>query len=123
MRIVIVDDALFMRVHLKHMLEDLGCDIVGEGCNGEEAIDLVKQRQPDMITLDITMPVMNGIDALRQIKQQHPHVSVLIVSAMGQESMIRDAIQLGATDFLIKPFKKVQVANLVAKHTPTARRA
>ena len=116
MRVVIVDDALFMRIYLRDKIENLGHTVVGEATNGEEAIDIVIATEPDIVTLDITMPIMGGIDALPIIKREYPHMIVAMVSAMGQLPMIKEAVDLGADDFLIKPFNHQELVEFFNKH-------
>ncbi len=108
-RILIVDDALFMRGVLKGMLEKNGYDVVGEASNGVEAIQKYRELKPDLVTLDITMPDMTGLAALRAIKEIDGNARVIMCSAMGQSAMIMEAIRNGAIDFIIKPFKESTV--------------
>ncbi len=108
-RILIVDDALFMRGVLKGMLEKNGYDVVGEASNGVEAIQKYRELRPDLVTLDITMPDMTGLAALRAIKEIDGNARVIMCSAMGQSAMIMEAIRNGAIDFIIKPFKESTV--------------
>lgn len=107
---VVVDDAVFMRTLLKRMIEEVdGYVVVGEGSNGYDAIDLAKLHQPDIMTLDITMPELDGIKAIQEILRCSPETRIIMVSAMGQQSMVIDAIKLGAKDFVVKPFEKDRV--------------
>ena len=108
-RILIVDDAIFMRIMLKNILEKHQYEIVGEGSNGAEAIKMYEQLRPDIVTLDITMPQMDGIEALQMIRKFDPNSKIVMVSAMGQESNVRKAISLGAKSFIVKPFKEEHV--------------
>lgn len=115
---VIVDDAVFMREVLKRMIgETEGYTIVGEGKNGIEAIQLAKTLHPDVMTLDITMPDMDGVTALKQILAVSPETSVIMISAMGQKSMVFDAIVLGAKDFVVKPFEKSRILQAIRNVT------
>lgn len=100
---MIVDDATVMRIRLRDILE-ARYKIVAEASNGQEALDLYEQYHPDFVTLDITMPQMNGIEALQMIVTLHPEAKVVIVSAVGQKKMVFEAIAKGARDFIIKPF-------------------
>jgi two-component system chemotaxis response regulator CheY len=105
-KVLIVDDAIFMRMSIRKMLENNGFDIVGDAENGKEAIIKERQLKPDLITMDITMPELDGISAVREIMKNNASAKICMVSAMGQERMIREAIELGAMGFLIKPFKE-----------------
>lgn len=107
---VIADDAIFMRTMIRRMIEQVeGYTVVAEASNGLEAIEAAREYKPDIMTLDITMPEMDGIVALPQILQASPETRVIIVSAMGQQSMVIDAIRHGAKDFIVKPFEKYRV--------------
>lgn len=112
---MVVDDAAFMRLMLKDMLKSHGFEIVAEATNGKEAVHLFKQVRPDLVTMDITMPEMDGIAALTEIKKIDPHAKVIMCSAMGQQKMVIDAIQAGAKDFIVKPFNKDRVIEAVSK--------
>ncbi len=103
-RILIVDDALFMRYVLRGMLEENGYIVAGEAVNGAEAIEKYKELKPDLVIMDITMPDMTGLAALREIRAIDEKAKVIMCSAMGQSAMILDAIQNGASDFIVKPF-------------------
>lgn len=105
-RVLVVDDAAFMRLTLKTMLERNGFDVIGEAVNGIDAIEKFKILKPEIITMDITMPDMDGIQALGEIIKIDPKANVVILSAMGQEPRIREAITLGAKGFIVKPFKE-----------------
>ncbi len=107
---VVVDDALFMRTLIRQILEQNSLfEVLGEGNNGLEAIEAAKKYQPDVLTLDITMPVMDGLHAVPLIMQVSPHTRIIMVTAMGQQSMVIEAIRSGARDFVIKPFEKSRV--------------
>lgn len=115
-KILIVDDAVFMRKSLRMILEQNGFEVVGEAENGEEAIAKFKQLTPDIVTMDITMPVMNGIDATGAIMTMNPSANVVMISALGQEAYVKKAIINGAKNFIIKPFKGdtvVQILNAI----------
>ncbi len=112
-RVLIVDDAVFMRTVLKKMLEEDGYDVVGEAGNGIEAIKQAKELQPDIVTLDITMPEMDGVTALPEIMKESPNSKVIMCSAMGQQPMVVDAIKNGAKDFIVKPFQKARVVQAI----------
>jgi two-component system chemotaxis response regulator CheY len=114
MKFVIVDDAVFMRTLIKRMIEEnSNYVVVGEGANGYEAIEQTKQHQPDIVTLDITMPEMDGIMAINGILEASPKTKIIMVSAMGQQSMVIDAIKMGAKDFIVKPFDKSRVQQAI----------
>jgi len=107
---VITDDALFMRTLLRKIIEQFEeYEVVGEASNGREAIEVAKKCQPDILTLDITMPEMDGIQAVKEILKVSPKTRIIMVSAMGQQSMVIEAIKQGAKDFVVKPFDKSRV--------------
>lgn len=114
-RILIVDDAMFMRRMLKDILAKHGYEICGEAANGQEAIDKYIELRPDLVLLDITMPEMDGITALKEIKHIDPQAVVVMCSAMGQQAMVIDAIQGGAIDFIVKPFQEDRVLESLHK--------
>ncbi len=105
-KVLVVDDAAFMRVTIKNMLAKNGFEIVGEAENGAVAVQKCKELEPDIITLDITMPEMNGLDALKEIMKMRPQTNVVMVSALGQEAMVKEAVLSGAKGFVVKPFKE-----------------
>jgi two-component system chemotaxis response regulator CheY len=108
-KIMIVDDASFMRMNLKMMLEKNGFKVIGEAVDGLDAIIKYEVLKPDLVTMDITMPEMNGIDALKQIKRIHPEAKVVMITAMGQEACVKDAVLAGAVGFIVKPFNEEQI--------------
>ncbi|MCU0315719.1 MAG: response regulator [Fimbriimonadaceae bacterium] len=114
-RILITDDALFMRVTLKNILVQNGFEVVGEAQNGKEAVDLYDQLKPDLVTMDITMPEMDGIAALKAIRSNDPDAKVVMCTAMGQKNMVVEAIQNGAKDFIVKPFQPERVVEALGK--------
>jgi len=114
-RVLIVDDAAFMRIKLKDILEKNNYEVAGEAENGHEAIEKYKELQPDIVTMDITMPEMDGVEALKEIKGVDPDASILMCSAMGQQSMVMDAIRAGALDFIVKPFDTERVIRALDK--------
>ena len=114
-KILIVDDAAFMRMMIKDILTKNGYEVVGEAANGIQAVELYKANQPDLVTMDITMPEMDGIEAVKQIKAVNPGAKVIMCSAMGQQSMVMDAIKAGASDFIVKPFQADRVLEAVKK--------
>ncbi|AMM92468.1 response regulator [Peribacillus simplex] len=114
-RILIVDDAAFMRMMIKDILSKNGFEIVGEAADGAQAVDKYKETLPDLVTMDITMPEMDGITALKEIKKVNPQAKVIMCSAMGQQAMVIDAIQAGAKDFIVKPFQADRVVEAINK--------
>ncbi|MBV4445925.1 response regulator [Clostridium tyrobutyricum] len=114
-KVLIVDDAAFMRMMIKDILEKGGFEIVGEANNGIKAVELFKKEKPDVITMDITMPDMDGIEAVKAIKEFDPAAKIIMCSAMGQQTMVMDAIKAGAKDFIVKPFQPDRVIEAVTK--------
>lgn len=114
-RILITDDALFMRVTLKNILTQNGYEVVGEAVNGADSVRLYKELRPDVVTMDITMPEMDGISALKEIRSVDPDASVVMCTAMGQKNMVVEAIQAGAKDFIVKPFQPDRVLEAIGK--------
>lgn len=112
-RILIVDDAKFMRMTLSNILKKAKHVIVGEAENGIQAVELFKKEKPDLVTLDITMPEKNGIEALKEIKQQYSDAKIIMCSAMGQQKMVVEAIEAGAKDFIVKPFDENRVLEAI----------
>lgn len=107
--IMITDDAMFMRNVLKNLLVEAGYNIVAEATNGLQAVELYDKYQPDLVTMDLTMPEMDGISALKQIRAKHPDARIIMCSAMGQQALVVDAIKAGAKDFVVKPFQKENI--------------
>lgn len=114
-RILITDDALFMRVTLKNILTQNGYEVVGEAQNGVESVNLYQELKPDLVTMDITMPEMDGLTALKEIRSLDPNARVIMCTAMGQKNMVVEAIQAGAKDFIVKPFQPERVMEAVNK--------
>ncbi|WP_010286388.1 response regulator [Kurthia massiliensis] len=114
-RILIVDDAAFMRMMIKDILTKNGFEVVGEASDGAQAVEKYNELQPDLVTMDITMPEMDGIAALKEIKKTHPNATIIMCSAMGQQAMVIDAIQAGAKDFIVKPFQADRVIEAIQK--------
>jgi two-component system chemotaxis response regulator CheY len=114
-KVLIVDDAAFMRISIKSMLTKNGYEVAGEAENGKVGIEKYKELSPDIVTMDITMPEMSGLDALREIMKINPAAKVIMVSAMGQEAMVRDAIISGAKGFIVKPFKEDGIISAIKK--------
>lgn len=114
-RILIVDDASFMRMMIKDILIKNGFDVVAEAADGAQAVEKYVETQPELVTMDITMPDMDGIEALKKIREINPQAKVIMCSAMGQQSMVIDAIQAGAKDFIVKPFQADRVIEAITK--------
>ncbi|MBB5356136.1 two-component system chemotaxis response regulator CheY [Anoxybacillus mongoliensis] len=114
-RILIVDDAKFMRMTLANILKKANHEVIGEAENGQEAIELYIQLKPDVVTLDITMPVMSGLEAVKEIKLHDPDAKIIMCSAMGQQKMVVEAIEAGALDFIVKPFDESRVMEAIQR--------
>ena len=113
--ILICDDAAFMRMMIKDILTKNGYNVVGEAENGAKAIEKYNETKPDLVLMDITMPEMDGIQALKKIKESDPKALVIMCSAMGQQAMVIESIQSGAKDFIVKPFQADRVLEAVKK--------
>jgi two-component system, chemotaxis family, chemotaxis protein CheY len=114
-RVLIVDDAAFMRMMLKDILTKNGLEVAGEAVNGADAIDKYRELNPDIVTMDITMPEKDGITAVKEIKAFAPQAKIIMCSAMGQQPMVLEAIQAGAKDFVVKPFQADRVMESIKK--------
>lgn len=114
-KILIVDDAAFMRMMIKEILTKNGYSVVGEASDGAQALEKYKELKPDLVTMDITMPEMDGIQALKEIRANDTGAKVIMCSAMGQQAMVIDAIQAGARDFIVKPFQAERVIEAIRK--------
>ena len=113
--ILIVDDAAFMRMMIKDILTKNGYNVVGEAENGAKAIEKYSELKPDLVLMDITMPEVDGIAALKKIKGSDPNALIIMCSAMGQQAMVIESIQAGAKDFIVKPFQPDRVLEAVKK--------
>ena len=113
--ILISDDAAFMRMMIKDILTKNGYNVVGEAENGKVAVEKYPEAKPDLVLMDITMPDMDGIQALKKIKEIDPNANIIMCSAMGQQAMVIEAIQSGAKDFIVKPFQAERVLEAVKK--------
>lgn len=111
---IIIDDAAIMRQRLRSILEN-DFQIIGEASNGKDGIELYSSLNPDFITLDISMPEMNGLDALKNLISAHPDAKVVIVSAVGQKQIVFEALSMGAKDFIIKPFEPERVLKSIKR--------
>lgn len=113
--ILIVDDASFMRMMIKDILTKNGFEVVGEAENGAKAVEKYEELKPDLVIMDITMPEMDGIQAVKEIKKINEDAKIVMCSAMGQQAMVIEAIQAGAKDFIVKPFQADRVIEAVKK--------
>ena len=114
-RILIADDALFMRRMLRTIVESHGYIVVSEAANGQEAVDQYDEHSPDIVLMDITMPELDGISAVKLIKQKDPHCKIIMCTAMGQKEMVFEAVKSGAKDFIVKPFQAPRVLQSIEK--------
>lgn len=114
-KVLIVDDAAFMRMVIKNMLEKNGFEVIAEAENGDVGLNKYKEFMPDIVTMDITMPEVNGIQALKKILQFDPKAKVVMMSAMGQEHMVKEAVLSGAKSFVVKPFTEEHVVQVLRK--------
>lgn len=115
LKVLIVDDALFMRNLLGDILERNGFQVVAQATNGEEAVELYREHKPDLVTMDIVMPLKSGIEALGEIITEDPEARIIMCSALGQETLVLEAVQGGARDFIVKPFKEERVVEVVRR--------
>ncbi|HOQ07871.1 MAG TPA: response regulator [Clostridiales bacterium] len=114
-RVLIVDDAAFMRASIRTILERNGFEVVGEAENGAIGVKKYQELHPDIVTMDITMPEMTGLEALKQIRSFDPDAKVIMITAMGQEHLVKEAILSGAKSFIVKPFKEDHVIQTLKK--------
>ena len=114
-RVLVVDDAIFMRNMIKDIFSDDQYEIVGEAANGVEAVEKYKELKPDLTTMDIVMPFKSGIEATKEILADDSNAVIVMCSALGQESLVMEAIEAGAADFVVKPFKPEDVQRVVQK--------
>ena len=114
-RLLVVDDALFMRKLISGVAAEAGWEVAGEAGNGEEAVSLYKELKPDLVTMDLVMPVMGGLEALRRIRELDPSAQVVVVTALDQKNALMESIRDGALDFIVKPFERQRVLNLFHK--------
>jgi two-component system, chemotaxis family, chemotaxis protein CheY len=114
-RVLIVDDALFMRNVLRDIFIRAGCEVVGEAANGLEAVESYRILRPDLVTMDIVMPLKSGIEALQEITAIDPRACIIMCSALGQEALVKEAVSAGAREFIIKPFQEEQVLSVLAR--------
>lgn len=114
-KILICDDSAFMRMMLRRVLEENGHEVIGEAGDGQEAVQMYCECKPDLVTMDITMPKMDGIEAVKNIHAEDSSARIIMVTAIGQKTIIADAIAAGAADFMVKPFDPVQVVATIKK--------
>ncbi|MCL0062585.1 response regulator [Peptococcaceae bacterium] len=114
-KILIVDDAAFMRMMIKNIVTKAGYEVVGEAENGAQAVEMYKELKPDLVIMDITMPEMGGIQAVKAIKEIDPNANIIMCSAMGQQAMVMEAIQAGAKDFIVKPFQQDRILQAIKR--------
>ena len=114
-RVLIADDASFMRQMIREIIEPEGYEVVGEATDGTEAVEQYEELHPDLVTMDIVMPKRSGIDAVKGILEKAPGAKVVMCSALGQETLVMEALQAGAKDFIVKPFKPDNVISTLAK--------
>lgn len=117
-RLLVVDDALLMRRLIREVATEAGWEVAGEAKNGAEAVELYRTLRPDLVTMDVVMPQMGGLDALRQIRADDPEAQVVMVTALDQKQTLLESIQNGAIDFIVKPFERERVINLLNKVRP-----
>jgi two-component system chemotaxis response regulator CheY len=113
--VLVCDDAIFMRTMVGDILTQAGFEVIGEAETGVQAVEKYQQLKPDLVTMDIVMPDMGGIDAVREICKSDPHAKILMCSAMGQQALVVEAIQAGAKDFVVKPFQPSRVLEAVQR--------
>ena len=114
-RILVVDDAAFMRMVLRYILVSHGHEVVDEAADGNQAVERYQECKPDLVTMDLTMPNVDGIQAIKKIRSIDPDARIIVCSAMGQQAMVMEAIQAGAKDFIVKPFQIERVISAVDK--------
>lgn len=119
-RILIVDDSFYMRTMLKNMLTDAGYEVVGEAANGQQALEMTSATNPDLITLDVILPDNTGLDVLKGIRQINPTVKVVMCSAVGQEIIVNEALESGASAYIVKPFSEEKVLEIVGSALQTS---
>lgn len=112
-RILIVDDAKFMRMTLTNILKKADHEVIGEAENGNVAVRMYRELKPDLVTMDVTMPEMSGLEAVKMIKDEFPDAKIIMCSAMGQQKMVVEAIEKGAKDFIVKPFDESRVLDSI----------
>ena len=114
-KVLIVDDAMIMRLRIREIAERSGWEVVGEAATGQQAVELYQSLNPDLVTMDIVMPTMDGVEALRLIRTMDPKSRVCMVSAVNQKDKLTECIRLGAIDFIVKPFDRIRLQSLFEK--------
>lgn len=114
-KVLIADDTQFMRANLKIILERNNMEVIGEAENGIKVVKMYEELKPDVVTMDITMPGMDGIEAVRQIRKDDPNAKIVMVTALGQEMFVREAVMAGAKNFIVKPFKEEKIVEILTK--------
>ncbi len=114
-RVLVVDDAAYMRQMIKEILTDMGCAVVGEAADGEDACRKYDEVMPDLVTMDLMMPIKGGMDALREIRAKDPHAKVVVISALDQRQPQMEALALGAADYVVKPFERERVREAIGR--------
>jgi two-component system chemotaxis response regulator CheY len=115
-RLLVVDDALIMRAMIKDLAKQAGWEIAGEATNGREGIERYRELRPDLVTLDIVMPELDGVEALRALRQEFPEAAVVMVTAIDQKEKLSECIRLGARDFIVKPFDRDHLRSLFERY-------
>ena len=119
-RVLVADDARFMREMIKEIIEQAGYEVIGEASNGKEAVEKFNELKPDVTTMDIVMPLQSGIEAVREITKESKEAKVIMISALGQDSLVIEALDAGAKDFIVKPFKTDKVLEVMKRVTTAA---
>ena len=115
-RLLVVDDALIMRAMIKDLANQAGWEIAGEATNGREGIERYRELRPDLVTLDIVMPELDGVEALRALREEFPEAAVVMVTAIDQKEKLSECIRLGARDFIVKPFDRDHLRSLFERY-------
>jgi two-component system chemotaxis response regulator CheY len=119
-RVLVADDARFMREMIKEIIQQAGYEVIGEASNGKEVVEKFHELKPDVTTMDIVMPLQSGIEAVREIKKESKDAKVIMISALGQDSLVIEALDAGAKDFIVKPFKTDKVLEVMKRVTTAA---
>ncbi|KYG91950.1 response regulator [Metasolibacillus sp. FSL K6-0083] len=111
--VMVVDDALFMRSFISNLFENWGFTVVAQAANGKKAIALFQELQPDLVTMDLTMPIMTGLEASKHIIEEFPEARIIMITALGQQRHVKEALMYGVKDFIVKPFKPEELKQIV----------
>ncbi|WP_107942695.1 response regulator [Metasolibacillus fluoroglycofenilyticus] len=111
--VMVVDDALFMRSFISNLFENWGFTVVAQAANGKKAIALFQELQPDLVTMDLTMPIMTGLEASKHIIEEFPEARIIMITALGQQRHVKEALMYGVKDFVVKPFKPEELKQIV----------